>query len=80
MKTVGFTDYTNQTPLRISDGKNVLSSTPVKKEKMCIKCAQYKNAHIQCVNNHFECKGLKNVGVTDYTNQTPCKHVRMENV
>ena len=34
-------------------------------------------AHLQCVNNHyakFEYKGLKTVGITDYTNQTPPKH------
>ena len=42
MKMVGFTDFTNQTPLLISDGKNVFSSTPVKNEKMFSKCAQYK--------------------------------------
>ena len=34
-------------------------------------------AYLQCVDNHyvkFEYKGTKNVGVTDYTNQTPSKH------
>ena len=33
--------------------------------------------HFQCVNNHyakFEYKGMKTVGVTDYTNQTPAAH------
>ena len=40
MKTVGVTDYTNQTPLHISDGKKCLSSTPVKNVKIFIKCAQ----------------------------------------
>ena len=35
-------------------------------------------AHLQCVNNHyakFEYKGMKTVVVTDYTNQTPSKHL-----
>ena len=35
------------------------------------------SAHLQCVNNHyakFEYKGMKTVGVTDYTDQTPSKH------
>ena len=40
MKTVGATDYTNQTPLGIWDGKKCPSSTPVKNEKILIKCAQ----------------------------------------
>ena len=34
-------------------------------------------AHVQCVNNHYvnyEYKGMKTVGVTDYTNKTPPKH------
>ena len=34
-------------------------------------------AHLQCMNNHygkFEYKGMKTVGVTDYTNQTPPTH------
>ena len=33
--------------------------------------------HIQCMNNHyavFNYKGMKTVGVTDYTNQTPPTH------
>ena len=33
-------------------------------------------AHLQCVNNHyakFEYKGMKTVGVADYTNQTPLR-------
>ena len=38
-------------------------------------------AHLQCMSNHyakFEYKGMQTVGVTDYTNQTPCKHFREE--
>ena len=42
MKTAGVTDYTNQTPLCILDGKNVLSSTALKNNKIFIKCAQNK--------------------------------------
>ena len=33
--------------------------------------------HLKCVNNEytkFEYKGMKDVGVTDYTNQTPSTH------
>ena len=35
-------------------------------------------AHLQCMNNHyakFDYKGMKTVGVTDYTNQTPPTHL-----
>ena len=35
-------------------------------------------AHLQCMNNHyakFEYKGMKTVGVTDNTNQTPPTHL-----
>ena len=35
-------------------------------------------AHVQCLNNlyaKFEHYGIKSVGVTDYTNQTSCKHL-----
>ena len=38
----------------------------------CIGCA-----NLQCVNNYhakFEYKGMKIVGVTDYTHITQCKH------
>ena len=43
MKTVGVTDYTNQTPTKHLGWKNCLSSTtPLKNEKifMNLKCAQ----------------------------------------
>ena len=36
-----------------------------------------KGGQLQCMNNHcakFECKGMKTVGATDYTNQTPPMH------
>ena len=40
-------------------------------------------AHIFYVNNHyakFEYNGMKNVGVTDYTNQIQSKHFGRKNV
>ena len=40
MKTVGVTDYTNQTPSTHFGWKKWLSSTPVKNEKIFIICAQ----------------------------------------
>ena len=40
MNTVGVTDYQTRHTLSISDGKNVISSTPVKNEKIFIKGAQ----------------------------------------
>ena len=40
MKTVGVTDYTNLTPPMHFGRKKCLSSTPVKNEKIFIKCAQ----------------------------------------
>ena len=40
MKTVRVTDYTNLTPPMHFEGKKCLSSTPVKNEKIFIKCAQ----------------------------------------
>ena len=63
-KTVGVTDYTNQKPPLHFEWKKNLSPTTVKDEKMFIKCAQNKSAHIQYVTNHyakFEYKGMKSV-------------------
>ena len=40
-------------------------------------------AYLQSVDNHyakFEYEGMKTVGVTDYTNQTPPKHFGWKNV
>ena len=40
-------------------------------------------AHLQCMNNHygkFEYKGMKTVGDTDYTNQTPLRILDGKNV
>ena len=68
---------TNQTPPTYFRWKTCLRSTLVKNEKIFIKCAQMRGAHLQCVNNHyakFENKEMKTVGVTDYTNRAPSKH------
>ena len=68
---------TNHTPPTYFRWKTCLSSTLVKNEKIFIKCAQMRGAHLQCVNNHyakFENKEMKTVGVTDYTNWAPSKH------
>ena len=38
-------------------------------------------AHVQCMNNlyvKFAYSGMKTVGVTDYTNQTPSKHLEQK--
>ena len=70
MKTVGVTDYTNQTHLRISDGKMSKFNAPRKMRKYLSDVYQYRDVHFQCVNNHFatfEYKEMKSVGVTDYT-------------
>ena len=40
-------------------------------------------AYLQCMNNHyekFEYKGMKTVGDTDHTNQTPPTHFGWRNV
>ena len=71
----------NQTPPTYFRWKTSLSSTLVKNEKIFIKCAQMRGAHLQCVNNHyakFEKKEMKTVGVTDYTNRAPSKHFYRE--
>ena len=80
-KTVGVIDYTNQTTPKHFGWKKCLSSTPVKIEKLYVKRAQNWRCTSSIVNNHyakFEYKGMKTVGVTDYTNQTPSKHFWME--
>ena len=74
MKTAGVTDYTNQTPSKHFELKKCLSSRRPELIKIFLKCAQNiecTKSHLQCVNNHyakFEYKGMKTVGVTDYTN------------
>ena len=52
MKTVGVTDYTNQTPPTHYGSKKCLSSTPVKNEKILSNVHKIGDAHLQCMNNH----------------------------
>ena len=49
MKSVGVTDYTNQTPPQHFRWKKCLSSTPLKKEILFNKI---QIAHLQFLNNH----------------------------
>ena len=70
-------DYTNQTPSSISVGKNVQVQHLSKMRKYLSNVHKMEGAHLQCMNNlkaKFEHKGMKIVGVTDYTNQTPLKY------
>ena len=65
MKTVGVTDYTNQTPSKHFEQKKM---SQFKSSKNVHKI---EGAHLQCVNNHyakFEYKEINTNGVTDYTN------------
>ena len=71
MKTVGVTGYTKQTPSKHLECKKMSSRPPKMKKNICEMCTKKNGAHLQCVNNHyvkFEYKGMKTVGVTDYTN------------
>ena len=52
MKTVGVTDYTNQTPPTHFRWKNCLSSTPVKMRKYLSNAHKIEGAHLQCMNNY----------------------------
>ena len=52
MKTVGVTNYTNQSPLEHFGWKKCLSSTPLKDKNVFIKCAQKGVVHLQCMINH----------------------------
>ena len=48
-----------------------------KNKEMFIKFAQKREAHVQCMNNHyakFEYQGMKTLGVSDNKNQKPSKH------
>ena len=86
MKTVGATDYTNLTlphgtPYAFRMEKMVQQWS--KMRKYLSNVHKMGGAHLQCVNIHyakFENKEMKTVGVTDYTNQTPPKHLWMKNV
>ena len=58
-------------PLSISDGKNVLSSTPVKIGKYLSNVHKMEGTNLQCMHTHyakFEYKAMETVWVTDYTN------------
>ena len=78
MKTVGATDYTNEThPKAFQMENNVQVQHPSKIRKYLSNVHKKEGAHLQCENNHyakFENKAMKTVGVTNYTNQTPSKH------
>ena len=57
-------------PLRISDGKMSKFNNHTN-EKIVSNVHKIGDAHLQCLNNHyakFEYKGMKTLGVTDYTN------------
>ena len=82
MKPVGVTDYTNLLSI-LNRKKRQRSRSPPpppqkKKEKKYSRNGhKIGGSHFQCVNNHFakfEYKGMKTVGVTDFTNLTPPKH------
>ena len=52
-------------------------STPLKLRKYLSNVPNIEGTYLNCVNNHyakFEYKGMKTVGVTDYTNQTPATY------
>ena len=57
--------------------KKCLSSRPPRMKKSW-DAYKIRGAHLQCVNNQcakFEYKEMKTVGVKDYTNQTPPRHL-----
>ena len=64
MKTVGVSDYINQTPPMHFRWKKCLCSTPVKMLKYLSYVHKIEGALFQCVNNHyvkFEYKGMKTI-------------------
>ena len=69
-------------PLSFADGKNGVVQHPSKMRKKIWNMHKIKGVHLQCVSNHcakFEYKGMKTVGVTDYTNQRPSTHLDGKN-
>ena len=87
MKTVGVADYTQITQCKHSKGGvDIMMSTFKhfqKYNKILSNVNKIECTHLQCVNNHyakFEYNGMKTVGVTNYTNQTPPKHSGWKNV
>ena len=53
MKTVGVTDYTNQTLPTHYGWKKCLSPTPVKMRKYLSNVHKIEGAHLQYVNSHY---------------------------
>ena len=82
MKTFGVTDYTfNQTPSKHFTEKMSKFKTAEDEKKISSNVYKKRGAQLQCMNNHcakFEYKGMKTVGVTDYTNQTPPMHFSLK--
>ena len=63
-KAVGVTDYTNYTPKAIRSEKNSKFNTRQKLREYFLNEHKIRDAHLQCVNNHyakFEYKGMKSV-------------------
>ena len=74
---------TNQIPPKHLGWKKCLTSTPLKYKKQLSNVHKIEGVHLHWVNNHFaklEYKGMKTVGVIDYTNQAPSKHFGNKNV
>ena len=70
-------------PLSILQKKKCLSSRPPKNKIKNHEMYTKKGAHLQCMNNYYakiEYKGMKTVGVINYTNQTPPTHFSWKNV
>ena len=77
LKTAVVTDYTNQKPLQHFRRKKLAKVKQLSKIRNISNMHEIGGAHLQCMNNHyskFEYKGMKTVGVTDYTNQKPHQH------
>ena len=71
MNTVGVTDYTNYASPKHYGWKKKSEFNTRQKNKKKLKELKIKGEHLQCVNNHyakFEYKGMKTVGVSDFTN------------
>ena len=82
-KKAGVTDYTTLTPPMHFGWEKCLSSTSIKMRNYLSNVCKMRGAHLECMNTHyakFENKEMNTVGVTYYTNQTPSKHIWIENV
>ena len=87
MKTARAADFTQITQCKHrKGGEHIIMSTFKhfqKYNKILSNVHKIGGSHLQCVNNHsakFEYNGMKTVGVTNYTNQTPPKHSGWKNV